>query len=82
MLTITEVRKKMAHKKALNTLNELASDRMIEETMMALERSANERDRIQAIAMRSILNGDTESSFKKACKVYTKTTKEHLRFAQ
>ena len=81
MLTITESRKKMARVKALRILDELSSDRMIEEKMMSLERSANERDRIQAITMRSILNGDTDDSFRKACKVYTKTTKEKLRFA-
>ena len=81
MLKITESRKKMARVKALRILDELSSDRMIEEKMMSLERSANERDRIQAITMRSILNGDTDDSFRKACKVYTKTTKEKLRFA-
>ena len=81
MLTITELGKKMAITKATRILEEMDSDRKIEKKMAELERSTNERERLQAIAIRSILNGGTEESFKKACKVYTKTTKEHLRFA-
>lgn len=81
MLVITELRKKVAHRNALITIEAMGSDRQVEEKMMELERSTSNKDRLQAIAMRSILNGNTEESFKKACKVYTKTTKEHLRLA-
>ena len=81
MITVTEMKKRMAHRKAVNTLAALDSDRKIEEKMSMLERSTDMLERLSAIQMRSILNGDTEASFAKACKVYTKTTKEKLRFA-
>ena len=62
MLTITELGKKMAITKATRILEEMDSDRKIEKKMAELERSTNERERLQAIAIRSILNGGTEES--------------------
>ena len=80
MLIITDIRKKYALKKAHEMVASL-SDRQIITTADALERSTDERKRIQSIAIRSVLMGDTEKSFAKACKVYTKTTSEHIRIA-
>ena len=80
MIVITDIRKKIALKKAHEIMEGL-SDRQIITTADALERSSDEKKRIQSIAIRSVLMGDTEKSFAKACKAYTKTTSEHIRIA-
>ena len=80
MITITDMRKIVAFRKAYKTMEGL-SDRQIITRADALARSTDERERLQSIAMRSILMGDTEESFRKACKSYVKTTSEHIRIA-
>ena len=81
MIRVTELSKKHAFLKARKELEALTSDRKIEKKITDLERSSREGERLKAIAMRSILLGDTEESFAKACKVYSKVSKEKIRVA-
>lgn len=71
MLTITELRKELALRKARRKVESLTS-RQLTVTADALSRSSNQMDRIESIAIRSVLMGDTDKTFKKACKEYSK----------
>lgn len=78
MLVLNNVNTKIAFRKARELLVGL-SDRQVDETIDKLERSVSERDRLTGIAMRAITMGDDDKAFKKACKVFTKSTSEHIR---
>lgn len=79
MLVLNEANIKYAFIKAGRILQSGISDRQVGETIDRLERSLDGHDRIVSIAMRTILTGDNEKAFKKACKVHTKCTSEHIR---
>lgn len=79
MLTLNNVNTKYATRKAREILAAGLSDRQVDETIDRLERSTDGIDRLTGISMRAILMGDDEKAFKKACKVYTKSTSEHIR---